>query len=410
VSLLLELGADIEAKDSRLGMSAAHVAAVFNSQALIMEDLLERGVPLEGKDNNGNTPLLRAAINDREAVLRCLLANGADPEALNMISPLTPVLHAICNHHSTAAMCLLKYGVNHNAMNNTGWHGVHMAANHGVRQALSFYIEKGYLEVEVGGACPAASRGLRALHLAVREGNEECVRVLLASGAGLEHRTCLNEYTPFLLVAEPRFGSPPKTTITMLSIAKKLCAANADIFALDKRGRNALFGAAVSGALELIDFLVQKGLQLDIVDYTGNTLVHAATENDQKKTLEYLLKKGVDVCTTNDSGTTALHLAVNKCNCTLVRLLVGASAKAVEIYNNAGKTPFDEAVKLAAQYDGPEEFQPKRSAIPQMSRDKARQNIKDIVDLFHSVRGTKDVPPTISNLSRRATEPVRRIT
>jgi len=71
---------------------------------------------------------------------------------------------------------------------------------------------------------------------------------------------------------------------------------------------------------------------------------------------EYLVKKEVNVCSQNDSGITPLHIAVSKCNLIVARLLVGASAEAVEIDDNAGKTPFDEAVKLAARYDGPEEF------------------------------------------------------
>jgi ankyrin repeat protein len=373
-----------------------------------MEDLLKRGVPLEGKDNNSNTPLMRAAINGREAVLRCLLAKGANPEALNSVSPLTPVLHAICNHHSAAAMCLLKHGVNHKATNNSGWHGIHMAANYGVKQALCFFIERGYMELEIGDASPTTSCGLRALHLAVREGHDECVKILLANGAELERKSLLQQYTPFLLVAEPRLATPPKTTVTMLSIAKKLCDANADIFIRDKRGRNVLFGAASSGALDLILFLVEKGLQLDIKDLSGDTLVHIATEHDQKKILEYLIKKGVSVCVPNKRGITPLHLAVSKCNCAAAKLLVGASAKAVDISNNEGKTPFDAAVQLAAQYDGPEEFQPKRTAIPQMSREKARQNIKDVVALFHTIQGTKDVAPITVDLTRRAMEPIRR--
>lgn len=373
-----------------------------------MEDLFKRGIPLDGKDNNSNTPLLRAAINGREAVLRCLLAKGANPEAINVVSPLTPVLHAICNHNGSTALFLLKNGVNHNATNNTGWHGIHMAANSGVTLALNFYIEHGYTELEISDASPASSRGLRALHIAVREGHEECVKVLLASGAGVDHKSFLNKYTPFLFVAEPRYASPQKTTATMLTIAKKLVAAGADIFVKDKNGRNALFGASRLGAIELMEFLVEKGLQLNIKDLSGNTLIHITTENDQRKSLEYLIKKGVDVCVSNDKGITPLHVAVSKCNYAIAKLLVGASANAVDINNKLGKTPFNEAARLAAQYDGPEEFQPKRTAIPDMSREKARRNIKDIVALFHSIRDTKDATPMITTINRRATEPIIR--
>lgn len=184
-------------------MSVAHHAAASNNQALIVDDLLKKGVPLEGKDNNGNTLLMRAAINGKEAVLRCLLAKGADLEAMNAISSMTPVLHAIRNCHSAAAMCLLKHGANHNVTEHNGRHGIHMSAGSGVKQTLSFYIDKGYIELEMGDPCSRSTRGLRAIHIAVLEGHEECVKVLLASGAGLEYRSFLDGNTPFLLVAEP---------------------------------------------------------------------------------------------------------------------------------------------------------------------------------------------------------------
>jgi ankyrin repeat protein len=283
-----------------------------------------------------------------------------------------------------------------------------MAANNGVALALNFYIQHGYTELEISDASPASSRGLRALHIAVKEGHDECVKILLASGAGVEFKTFLNKYTPFLFVVEPRYATPQKTTAAMLAIAKKLIAAKADIFVKDRNGRNALFGASRLGAIELMEFLVEKGLQLDIKDLSDNTLIHVTTEYDQKKTLEYLIKKGVDVCVLNNKGITPLHIAVSKYNCALVKILVGANANAVDINDKAGKTPFDEAVRLAAQYDGPEELRPMTTAIPQMSREKARQNIKDIVALFHNIRGTKDIAPIITTISRRATEPIIR--
>jgi hypothetical protein len=244
--------------------------------------------------------------------------------------------------------------------------------------------------------------------LLFEKAHDECVKILLASGAGVESRTFLKKYTPFLFVAEPRYTTPQKTTATMLAIAKKLIVAKADIFVKDKNSRNALFGASCLGAIELMELLVEKGLQLDIKDLSGNTLIHVATENDQKKTLEYLIKKGMDVCVSNNKGITPLYIAVSKYNCTIVKILVGANANAVDMNDKAGKTPFDEAVSLAAQYDGPEELRPKTIAIPQMSQEKTPQNIKDIVAVFHNIRGTKDIAPIITTTSRRATEPIIR--
>ncbi|KAH7110643.1 hypothetical protein B0J13DRAFT_577635 [Dactylonectria estremocensis] len=39
--------------------------------------LIEKGAALEAKDNDGNTPLSRAAINGHEAVAKLLVEKGA---------------------------------------------------------------------------------------------------------------------------------------------------------------------------------------------------------------------------------------------------------------------------------------------------------------------------------------------
>ena len=80
----------------------------------------------------------------------------------------------------------------------------------------------------------------------------------------------------------------------------------------------------------------------------------------------------------------------------------------MEIDNNAGKTPFDEAVNLAAQYDGPEEFQPKRTATPQMSPEKERQYQGYCGPISQRTRH-EGRDPYHFELSTRATEPIRRI-
>ena len=63
-----------------------------------------------------------------------------------------------------------------------------MAAHCGTTQTLSFYIERGYIELGMGDTSQPKWRGYRALHLVVQKANDECVRILLAKGPNRNSR------------------------------------------------------------------------------------------------------------------------------------------------------------------------------------------------------------------------------
>ena len=82
VRYLLERGADLEARD-RHGQTPLMVAI----QKDILETvnlLLEKGANLEARDNNGHTPLVMAVRSGRVEIVEFLLGRGADPQALSL--------------------------------------------------------------------------------------------------------------------------------------------------------------------------------------------------------------------------------------------------------------------------------------------------------------------------------------
>jgi ankyrin repeat protein len=77
VKLLLDRGANIEAR-GHMGETALHTAAMLADETVgIIDDLLERGADLNATSWGGETPLMRAAMMGRPRALRLLIARGA---------------------------------------------------------------------------------------------------------------------------------------------------------------------------------------------------------------------------------------------------------------------------------------------------------------------------------------------
>lgn len=77
VKLLLECGADIEAKDS-YGATPLLQKVRCGGPTEVARLLLEWGADIEAKNSNGNTPLLAALIKKKVNMAKLLLEWGAD--------------------------------------------------------------------------------------------------------------------------------------------------------------------------------------------------------------------------------------------------------------------------------------------------------------------------------------------
>jgi hypothetical protein len=106
VKLLLEKGAEVEAKDSRYGRTPLSWAAE-NRREAVVKLLLEEGAEIETKDKYDRTPLSWAAENGHETVVKLLLvkSNSRTGDSVGR----TPLLFAAKNGHDTVKMALIRY-------------------------------------------------------------------------------------------------------------------------------------------------------------------------------------------------------------------------------------------------------------------------------------------------------------
>ncbi|KAJ9659039.1 hypothetical protein H2198_003328 [Neophaeococcomyces mojaviensis] len=110
VKLLVENGADLEAKDKKHGRTPLLWAAEKGHEAVV-KLLLEKGVELEPKDNFGRTPLSWAAGNGHEAVVKLLLEKGVELESKDNFGQ-TPLSWAAGNGHEAVVKLLVEKGAN----------------------------------------------------------------------------------------------------------------------------------------------------------------------------------------------------------------------------------------------------------------------------------------------------------
>lgn len=106
----------------------------------------------------------------------------------------------------------------------------------------------------------------------------------------------------------------------------------------------AMIIAASTGNLDAVKRLLNKGMNLDHSDFTGNTPLIYAARYARVALVEYLLRHGADVNAYTHWGTTALIEAVRKGNRVVVKDLLNAGAD-VNQFDNKHESALFDAVK-----------------------------------------------------------------
>lgn len=184
------------------------------------------------------------------------------------------------------------------------------------------------------------SRNLLSIGLnrACDRGLVDIAKYLLKRGANPEWVSG-NKQPALLRAAENGFSE----------IAETLIDGHANLEVQDKKGRTALMTAAWKGHKAIVELLITRGAHVDTVDFRRRNVLHNLAadtgDNSSAKTskgphrkcgmdiVEYLLQAGVNLDAIDELGRTALHWTCVTDNETLMRLLLttrfgGASPQA----------------------------------------------------------------------------------
>jgi ankyrin repeat protein len=278
---------------------------------------------------------LRSAAEQRDEVLRLLIAAGADPKTHNVHGETLLVALA----DASVAKVLLAAGVDVNTRTNSNSTALMTAAS---PEVVAILLK--------AGADPLVKtkNGRTALDISADLGNLAATRALLAANLAWDAPTLGRT---FVLAAERRD----------LTLAKQLLLRGADANVVASRKLTPLMAAAMHADAELVELLLKKKADVNAKDDDGATALHHAVAPprddladgeaaDRRRTVELLLDNGASINAKDNLARTPLHFASD---IPILELLLARGAD-IHARTDLGRTPLGgpdpAAIRLLAKH------------------------------------------------------------
>lgn len=389
--MLIEAKANVNARTTD-GTSPLFLAARFN-HAPIVQLLIEQGAIVDAAISDGGTPLYVAVQNNSLEAAKILLANGANPNT-TLKSGYSVLKRAISSDFLDMATLLIDRGARPsteewiellgraaslgkseildkvlkmpgiakliNQRLQSGWSALELAVDRGHLECIAILLKAGaeINTVDVDGNSP--------LHVAAKRNNLKVVQELIAKGASSDIRNKWSQ-GPFELaidadnleVAQFLFYRIKAPTIDQqvwlfnlaadkgdIPLLEKMLTANPSLItSKSKQGLDALDWAIFRGQEATVDFLIERGADVNVVYPNDiNTLFVAAQANQMNIARKLLSNVKPDKINERAiMGDTPLFTAIVQGNRDIVQLFLENKAD-VNIPLKDGTTPFRKAL------------------------------------------------------------------
>lgn len=298
VKALRARGADVNAKEKR-GQTAMMWAAA-EGHTEVVDWLIQSGADFQTPLDSGFTPLFFAIREGRAGVVRVLLNAGVDvneamqPKRRAGRGPqagMTPLLMAVENGHFELAIDLVKAGADPNdqrggytALHNITWvrkpnhgegeDGLPPPDGSGTLDSLQFVRQIVALGADINAKIPKALGGLGVLNrtgatpflLAAKTADIALVKLLYELGADPSITTS-DGVTPLIAAAglgTLAAGEVAGTEDEVLEVLEWLITKGADVNAVDEHGETAMHAAAYKNLPRVVEFLAANGARIDV--------------------------------------------------------------------------------------------------------------------------------------------------
>ncbi|XP_038056878.1 transient receptor potential cation channel subfamily A member 1-like isoform X2 [Patiria miniata] len=335
IDAVRENSACLHETDSK-GGTVLHYAAYTGRKDLI-EHAINCGGDVNARDIMGDTPLHYAVRGNSQDTANSLIYAGADLTVLNdaKMAPLHLVcdldmpdmIEALCQHDGVDVNIPGEYGqtpLHYCAIKNTfetakklmfykprychrddnGVYVIHCAATHASRDVLNMLLEKaeeaGYPRDYV--LRQKDKENNTALHSAVNSGSEEAVRVCIEFGSPLDVLQ-EDDSTPLHLAASQ--GSLPIVKLLLSPPGSEKTLTMCDVEMMTPLHRAAMFDH-----VDVVDFLIAQGADMDVVDKHGCSPLLRAVSRGSFRSVSLLNEHGADCSLRDCQNRNVLHLAV----------------------------------------------------------------------------------------------------
>ncbi|KAM5470200.1 hypothetical protein MauCBS54593_004085 [Microsporum audouinii] len=365
IEMLLDHGSDLSMQNHH-GITVLHLASA-NGYVELVKYLISLGADTTSRDTQGLTPLYHAISNCQVEVVKVLLAAGASLTTKNNEGACAIHIAAEAGYPSIELLQLLTMeDVDPLAIDYNRRTALHYAAEGGSMDTLQLLLKKtgakltpppkkplalnGAVEkhdpdmvrylLEAGAdiSCVRGNYMISALHIAIAEGAEDLVELLLKYGADPNRYCCSKRYP---LQCAIKQGAT--------AIARVLLRNGADISAKGNPSEPPLILAARgygSGFcdLSLVKMLIEEGAEINICRHESYGVLEAVASHPTTPRgksaliISYFLENGVDISRpSNDGGSILSPFCKQGGHDNSIKMLIEAGAD-IKCQDRSGNT------------------------------------------------------------------------
>ncbi|KAK6513075.1 hypothetical protein TWF506_009238 [Arthrobotrys conoides] len=327
----------------------------------VVKILLEHGAACDPRDNDGTSPLYAASQSGYTNIVEMLLKQGANAEVIcTSGSNRRPFHHAATHGHTALCRLFLEYKVDFEPLDETNCSPLFFACQGGHHEIVEMLLQAGAdcentWQSQKGG-------GRRCLHQAAQNGHFRVVQLLLEAGADVDPDTDIFSSSSSSDESNRSDGSSPNNSETEVVIsthsAKRARKRFREKSQKSQKGAkkrqckrpepktpSPLALAARNGYYDIVKLLVERGADVHSTSLKDlRPQLHQAVGSGKAEIVQYLLDKGAEVDAKDLDGWSAIMLAAQEGNCNIIQVLVDAGAN-VNSEANSGAT----ALFIAAQ-------------------------------------------------------------
>ncbi|XP_072540584.1 kinase D-interacting substrate of 220 kDa B isoform X4 [Salminus brasiliensis] len=293
----------------------------------IVQELIRRGANVNLDDVDCWSALISAAKEGHVEVVKELLDSSAYIEHRDM-GGWTALMWAAYKGRVEVTKVLLENGANPNTTGQYSVYPIIWAAGRGHAEIVKLLLKH---EAKVN--C-SDKYGTTPLIWAARKGHYDCVMHLLENGADVDQEGA-NSMTALIVAVKGGYTE----------VVKELLKRNPNVNMTDKDGNTALMIAAKEGYTEIVQDLLDAGTYVNIPDRSGDTVLIGAVRGGHVEIVRALLHKYADIDIRGQDNKTALYWAVEKGNATMVRDILQCNPD-TETTTKDSETPLIKATKM----------------------------------------------------------------